>query len=353
MNKKNLKLSVLIFCTMLCISLFSAKSFAETPAYFIDGYEYFSNGIYLFEENTLASIVAADGYTISLAADGTFGNILSFESTNIPATIYCKDSSGNVSEAIEITENFRWYDPDDWGDAEYKNDILHFTRNDGTTSVLITDENVTWLKEEVNEQNVWFGLNNSTHEFSEGSLFWVRLLNQETTSDSWITYYNMLDDSHKNNIEKDHLWMFEIGVTSPDGTEYNSLNSTTNFYVQLDDTWDADELNAVYISEGPDEDVICSSGELEPPTEPDMFVSLEINHFSPYAIYDIYTKEEADADNKNTPAIPDPEPSDPDDSSSLKSNVPKTGDSSTPNLWSTLLFFSIILLLVNAKKKDI
>uniref|UniRef100_UPI0025B0229D hypothetical protein n=1 Tax=uncultured Muribaculum sp. TaxID=1918613 RepID=UPI0025B0229D len=91
-------------------------------------------------------------------------------------------------------------------------------------------------------------------------------------------------------------WLFRIGVIAPDGTRCSTLSNPVNVYVQIGDDWDKTDLQGFYIQQGADETVEVSYVEGWPyPEGTDEFGVMQLNHFSPYFIYDKDTEKEQSA----------------------------------------------------------
>ena len=151
----------------------------------------------------------------------------------------------------------------------------------GTTITEVTSNDVIWLKEESNGQIFWFGINNSNGVFTKGSQFWVRIISKDIDNEEWLQYYNNIDKQLKN----DNLLIFLIGVTNPNQEEYTMLNEQVEVYVQHPDDW-LEEIQAICINEENDESVYSKIVELDYPSGKTKFTTLNLNHFSPYAIYE-------------------------------------------------------------------
>lgn len=151
----------------------------------------------------------------------------------------------------------------------------------GTAVAEVTSNDVIWLKEESNGQIFWFGIDNSNGVFTKGSQFWVRIISKEIDNEEWLQYYNNIDKQIKN----DNLLIFLIGVTNPTQEEYTMLNEQVEVYVQHPDNW-SEEIQAICINEENDESVYSEIVELDYPSGKTKFTTLNLNHFSPYAIYE-------------------------------------------------------------------
>ena len=150
-----------------------------------------------------------------------------------------------------------------------------------------------WLKEESGGASAWYGIDNSAGVFKIGSRFWVRWLNRDSDPIEFANLWEQLDDEHKNSIDGDNAWLFEIGVTAPDGTTYANLSQQVPVYVQIGDDWDIEHLHACHISIEQDENVNTSMKfDVVYPEGQDTFGLMYLSHFSPYFIYDKLTDEE-------------------------------------------------------------
>lgn len=116
---------------------------------------------------------------------------------------------------------------------------------------IIKGNEIIWLEEEINEQKIWFGIDNSNGIFEYGSLFFIKLLDKKINEEEYNNYYKLIDQ--KQNIN--NSIMFHVGVKTIDGKEYTELQITTKLYIKY-------------------------------PNGKDNFIELNINHFSPYMIYD-------------------------------------------------------------------
>jgi len=151
----------------------------------------------------------------------------------------------------------------------------------GTAVAEVTGDDVIWLKEESNGQIFWFGIDNSNGVFTKGSHFWVRIISKDIDNEEWLHYYNNIDKQLKN----DNLLIFLIGVTNPNQEEYTMLDEQVEVYVQHPENW-SEEIQAICINEENDESVYSEIVELDYPSGKTKFTTLNLNHFSPYAIYE-------------------------------------------------------------------
>lgn len=180
----------------------------------------------------------------------------------------------------------------------------------------LSREKITWLKYDNNGTTTWFGIDNEKAVFEDGSYFWVEYINTDNSK----TYWNSLDDTHKNKIEDDNYILFEIGVAKSNFEEYTTLPKSVPVYIQIQDDWDANDLKATFIQSGVDEDISVEfTGNYGYPDGKDNFAKITLNHFSPYVVYDELTKAEQ--------------------SSSPQPPAPNTGDTSST--------FMMILLAVS------
>jgi len=199
----------------------------------------------------------------------------------------------------------------------------------GLHGIELSDEKITWLKYDNKGTTTWFGIDNNEAGFEEGSYFWVEYINTDNSN----THWNSLDDTRKNEIEDDNYMLFEIGVAKSNFEEYTTLSKSVPLYVQIQDDWDTNDLKAVFIQDGEDEDTSVEFfGNYSYPDGKDNFAKLTLNHFSPYVVYDELTKEQQH--------------------SSTQPPAPNTGDNSSI-VMITLLVVSCAVIVYTKKKKSL
>ena len=186
--------------------------------------------------------------------------------------------------------------PENWGDKETHGDIIHYVDASGTTSVEISPENTDknntiWLREESDGSSSWYGLNNSSGIFQNGSRFYVQWLSEKEHPEA----FKNIDKKTRAEVEDDNGWLFNVGVIAPDGTQYKQLEKTVDFYVQIGDDWDKEDLKGFYISQGVDESIPVRYSTANYPEGTDEFGIMSLSHFSPYFIYDQLTAAERNA----------------------------------------------------------
>jgi len=179
----------------------------------------------------------------------------------------------------------------DWGDYRSINGIPHWVDGDGKTSVEITKNGPIWLQETSDRSSAWYRLDNSKGVFEIGSRFWVRWLS--SSDPEWKEYFDKLDDEHKALANSGKLWIFLVGVTAPDGTEYTNFRESVSLSIQLGTDWEEQDFEglsdtyAVFIADGSDEKLKV---DFEYMTSPDgkrsRYAIVTLKHFSPYGIID-------------------------------------------------------------------
>lgn len=228
------------------------------------------------------TIDVADGdpYTaVSGLTDATW----SFEITPAPEEPWTPDDGTNQHP--------------DWGEQEIHGGIAHYVSADGTTSVEISAENtdangIVWLREESEGTAAWYGIDNSANTFASGSRFYVQWLNTAEHPEAFAD----IDEETRQQVEGNRGWLFRIGVIAPDGTRYSTLSNPVKVYVQIGDDWDKSDLQGFYVQQGADENVEVSYVEGWPyPEGTDEFGVMQLNHFSPYFIYDKDIEKEQSA----------------------------------------------------------
>ena len=184
-----------------------------------------------------------------------------------------------------------------WGESVRHINVVNYVSEDGTTSVELGNNGRYFLKEESGGTSAWYAIENAG-QFKTGSRFWVRWLTQKDDPAEFAKYYNMLDDNIKSSVDSGKMSIFLTGVTDPDGNAYTNLSKNTNFYVQIGEDWDKDDINAVFISQGKDQVVKCEYiDSMLYPGGRATFARLTLSHFSPYAVFDELTEEEKAVNN--------------------------------------------------------
>ena len=171
----------------------------------------------------------------------------------------------------------------------------------GKTSTEITEYGMVWLKETSDGTSAWYGIDNSDGTFKIGSKFWVKWLSPKIDREEFEEYYNKLDAEHKNKVDNNNLWIFLTGVTDPDGNEYTNFYGNLNYYIQIGEDWDKDDINVVFINDNKDSVLDVSYDILLSPEGKDEFAKVIMKHFSPYAVYD--EKDEIKSSNVSKSAL--------------------------------------------------
>ncbi len=230
-----------------------------------------------------------------------------------------------------------------WGTPVVNGGVTNYVAPDGTTSAEVTGTDVIWLKEEAAGTSAWYALDNSAGLFPSGSRFWVKWIHASDNRTEWDYYYGQLDDIHKNKIEDNKSWIFLVGVTMPDGTEYTELAGEVPLYIQLGDDWDKEDTKSCYISQNVDEAISVSSADREFPDGNDAFATLKLRHFSPYILFDI-TNDQGDSGASGQGEAGQT-------NSTPHHNIPLTADMANPVGWTWMLLLSLCgMMLVMLKK---
>ena len=195
---------------------------------------------------------------------------------------YIANYTGEKDIQLEIV-----VDKSDWGGKINNNGVLNYVDSHGKTSAEVTGNETIWLKESSDGTSAWYAVDNSNGTFKKGSRFWVQWLSPEANKEEFEKYYNKLDDKHKKQVENNKLWIFLTGVTDPDGNDYTNLGGTVNYYIQLGDDWDEDDVKAAFISDQNDDVLQVLFEDVNTPEGTCKFAKILMKHFSPYAVYDI------------------------------------------------------------------
>jgi len=194
---------------------------------------------------------------------------------------YLGNYSGTKKVQLEII-----VDKSNWGKEIINNGVVNYVDDYGKTSAEVTGNEIIWLKESSDGSSAWYAVDNSKGVFRKGSRFWVKWLSPKSDKEEFDKYYSQLDESQKNKVEENKLWIFLTGVTDPDGNDYSTLNTPIDYHIQIGQDWDKEDINAVFISEGKDDTLGVSYKKIKFPEGNDEFAKLSLIHFSPYAIFD-------------------------------------------------------------------
>lgn len=121
----------------------------------------------------------------------------------------------------------------------------YWVDNDGTSSTIITDDDIIWLYVEYVDQSdingnpiyrsCWFGISNfrsmnGQRMFKTGSRFHVNILSPYSAE--WQPLWNNIDGETRKKLNPDKLSIIEIGITNPDGNEYSDLGDMAELFMQ-------------------------------------------------------------------------------------------------------------------------
>ena len=177
-------------------------------------------------------------------------------------------------------------DKSNWGEEVNNGGVINYVDSHGKTSAEVTGKEMIWLKESSDGTSAWYAIDNTNGTFKQGSRFWTQWLSPEANKEEFEKYYNKLDDEHKNQVENNKLWIFLTGVTDPDGNDYTNLDETVNYYIQLVEDWDEDDVKAVFISDKNDDVLQVLFEDVNTPEGTFKCAKILMQHFSPYAVYD-------------------------------------------------------------------
>ena len=282
-------------------------------------------------------------------------------------TYTCKNCGGKMDTSIPP------FEPDDptagvhyWGKKEIHSGYTMYVDKDGKTSTMINGNGKIYLREESYDPQLgrhlasWYILDNTSGEFEAGSRFWVKWINNKDNPSEFSKYFQKIDQSIKDRVDSDRIWIFLIGVTKSDGTtEYKVFTKDIPIYVQLGTDWDYNTIKAVFISDGDDENVYVSHLNMDYPEGNCDFVELNLKHFSPYAIYESKTAEEKESSSNSPKTAEEKESSSnsPKTAEEKESSAkyPKTGDNSGQAILklslSSMLILAGLFLAIRMKKK--
>ena len=156
--------------------------------------------------------------------------------------------------------------------------VVNYVSEDGTVSVEIQGDGISWVNVENNGKSAWFGLDNADGYFEPGSRFSVRWLEKSSDGKEYSDIMNKLDSDTVSQLS-DKIVIMEVGVISPDGKEYSKLPSSNNLYVELGDDWDDEDVRAIFISDKEDEEIMTDTRSVKTPTGETTSIRLKMRHF--------------------------------------------------------------------------
>lgn len=181
---------------------------------------------------------------------------------------------------------------DHYAQAGMYNGRTHYIHmSTGETTVMTDGGDTVWLRESSDGMIFWFGLDSSA-EIGKPSRFYVRLMNQYTDPDDdiWNNCYNHLDSGIKEEAEL--LWVFDMGVCSPDGTMLQPANAVT-VYAQIEDGWNPENVKVYRIGEGGDEPIEFSVVKIEEGEHMGTYAAMQLSAFSPCVFYELAAPKDA------------------------------------------------------------
>ena len=152
----------------------------------------------------------------------------------INTTAYALESTNEVDQAV-------------WGiKTDYRGHPTYIKSDDYSIqwSTQLTKD-LCWLRGDYQSYQAWYGFDNSKGTYEDGSMFWVKMIFNNSLDYNY--YEQRLDEDYSKN-ESDSNWIIIFGVTKPDGT-ITKLDSDkdflkdTNLYIQIGDMWDKGKVN--------------------------------------------------------------------------------------------------------------
>ncbi len=178
-----------------------------------------------------------------------------------------------------------------FGEPEEFGGHTQYVDKDGVTRIEYSAENadengIIWLQEESEGTSNVYGIEYIADLFEEGSTFHVEWVDED--SDDFSDLMKIFDDTHEDNVEANKMTVFNMGVTSPDGTEYSDINGTANIVIAHGEDWDDGDIKAVHpVDGGIDEQIQVTETKTMHTPDGNLEVSkIAVTHFSPYVIFD-------------------------------------------------------------------
>ncbi len=155
-----------------------------------------------------------------------------------------------------------------------------------------TGLDVLWLLVPWEDKGVdlWFGVRFNEHR-SEMANVQLSIDILEKANADWAEQFACLDTNGQMEPDQDNLMLMDISLTGPDGEAFTAEGLNLTMYVQTPDGWLDQDVQFKYVSAGVDEAyalthvVQACPGEDDQSFVEDDFLSVDMNHFSPFAAY--------------------------------------------------------------------
>jgi len=171
----------------------------------------------------------------------------------------------------------------------------YWLENGATCTYVKHDYEENFLLEDSGGTRAWYGIRDPNHVLEENSVFHVQWMNSASINENekkrYYEIYEKLDDSLKAKAKEGKLWIFDMGVRKPDGTEYGKLDKSVYVDIELGSDWSTNDLAVVCVTDSKDEKInytvlkdplyINHNGTL---ITLNKVARLTIDHFSPYAL---------------------------------------------------------------------
>ncbi len=186
--------------------------------------------------------------------------------------------------------------PENYGNPS----IPHYVVGD-KTYVKINPNEITWLKEKIDDSAHWFGLklpddNTQTVDMSN-NYFYVEWISPEKVLQH--PEYANLDPAEKDKIQDSRGKLFYAGIADEHGNKIDvefSDEDPAKLYVKVGSDWETHDLQSVFIKTETDEKISISyDGTVTDPDQETGYAVMNLTHFSPYFVYDAETSGVGDS----------------------------------------------------------
>ena len=138
-----------------------------------------------------------------------------------------------------------------------------------------------WLKEDSPKTHAWYGLNNTEAILPNGARLPLRQIEQDEAD--FDKLYDSLTEEQREKLDagKGKIFLFS-GEDLKKYPEVEKQLDSPNFYIEVGDDWDGEDIRAIFIDEDEEENLPFEFPSPQLPEE-EKFARLNLSHFSTFS----------------------------------------------------------------------